>query len=401
MDEAPNIVMMLKYYPAASNNKQFADRRAYYSSSTADDYMGYVDKGVLEKGTPTDFVSYVGDGEKSSGLFGKDGMLSKERKAEMRKALRATGSVIWDAVISFKEGYGQKNIRDWRDAHGLLKAQLNRFFKQAGLHPDNVEWYAGLHTNTNNSHIHLSFFEREPKFLRQKDRTPHYHNGKLRQSGIDGFKIAAENYFSDATAKIKAARKEVLSAAQNALVYSTDKTVFNNAVTERLVDIIKRLPEDGRLSYASAGMEHIRRIADDVTAFILKHDKNLNRKYLGFVKCLQDRDDTTRNYCKRNHIKNVEQHLVADKTVEDLYKRLGNYVINTARLLRDKYYKKQFVKQGSASRRIARKGFLKSLELTAWLIGKYDTECAEAFEEYLERLEKMQQPQHEREEACL
>jgi len=110
MDDAPDVIVRLNYYPTKSNSEKYAKRRAFYSSNMTDDYMRYIDKGIVDKDIPIadimhpDFMDYVGDNEKSSGVFGKDGMLSKEQKAELRNRLLATGSVIWDMVISFKEG---------------------------------------------------------------------------------------------------------------------------------------------------------------------------------------------------------------------------------------------------------------------------------------------------------
>jgi hypothetical protein len=78
MSDTPNILVRLKYYPATGNNKQFANRRSFYSGSLPDDYMRYIDKGTEHKATAPDYVDYVGNNEKSSGVFGKGGLLTKE-----------------------------------------------------------------------------------------------------------------------------------------------------------------------------------------------------------------------------------------------------------------------------------------------------------------------------------
>lgn len=39
-----------------------------------------------------------------------------------------------------------------------MQSELPKFFKSAGLNPDNIEWFAGLHENTDNRHIHLISF---------------------------------------------------------------------------------------------------------------------------------------------------------------------------------------------------------------------------------------------------
>ena len=150
----PNVLVRLKYYPSGGGNAGYSGRRTFYASGGPDDYMKYVDRGITgDPITVRDYMNYVGDTEKSSGVFGKNGLLSKAQRAEIRKQLRTTGSVIWDMVISFETKYGDRYMRDTKTAQALLKARLNRFFKSAGLNPDNVVWFAGLHTNTDNRHL--------------------------------------------------------------------------------------------------------------------------------------------------------------------------------------------------------------------------------------------------------
>jgi hypothetical protein len=312
------VLVRLKYYPATSNSKQFANRRAYYSSSLTDDYMRYIDKGAEDKATTPDYVDYVGNNEKSSGVFGRNGLLSKEQKTEIRKALRTTNSVIWDMIISFESKFGDKHLTSTEAAQSLLNAQLNKFFKKAGLNSDNIVWFAGLHTNTDNAHIHLSFFEREPLFLRQKDKTPHYHNGKLRQIGIDNFKISIEQYFSDTAVQIKTARKKLMTDADDVL----GRTSYNKTLKSMLLKIASALPPTGRLGYDSENMETVRPLVDKLTSYLLKHS-TASKTYDGLKYFLNKNDDDIRTTCRKQRVKNVDNYLMPDKIVRDLYRVNG------------------------------------------------------------------------------
>ena len=158
----PNVVVRCQYHEKGSSH------RAFYDSSQKDDYLAYMDKGI--KSTKRiDYLDYTGNEEKSSGIFNANGVLSKEDKKVLRESLRKTESIIWDIVISFEEQYGNKNMYNAEQAQELLRKILPKFFREIGFKPENITWYAGLHTNTDNQHIHLSFFEKEPVWYdRQK-----------------------------------------------------------------------------------------------------------------------------------------------------------------------------------------------------------------------------------------
>ena len=130
--------------------------------------MSYVDTGSIDN-TQTDYTKYVGNSEKSCGVFSKDGLLTDEQKRELREQLRNTQSCIWDIVISFREEFGEMYCRDYEQAYNFIKKELPKFFTRAGLDKDNIIWYAGLHENTENKHIHISFFEKEPKFYKNNN----------------------------------------------------------------------------------------------------------------------------------------------------------------------------------------------------------------------------------------
>lgn len=391
MSDSPNVLVRLKYYPATGNNKQFAGRRAYYTSSLTDDYMRYIDKGADDKSGTPDYVDYVGNKEKSSGVFGKDGLLTKDQKAEFRKALRATNSVIWDMVISFESKFGNKHLTDTEAAQSLLNAQLNRFFKKAGLNPNNIIWFAGLHTNTDNAHIHLSFFEREPLSIRQKDKTPHHHNGKLRQIGIDNFKVSIEQYFSDTATQIKIARKELMTGADEAY----GNAAYNKTLKSKLLKIAAALPPTGRLGYESDNMEVVRPLVDKLTAYILKHSP-VSKTYGGLKYLLNEHDIDARNICRKQRLKNVDTYLMTDKIVRDLYRRFGNKAIAAALNIRKQKDKERLAaKRNSVQHRIARQDLSRAILEGLKLGAIYETECKNAFEEYLERLENARQEQYE------
>ena len=206
-----NIVFICKYYkPSDKYNAKHEDKirkREFLSCNGSYNYVSYVDTGSLDS-VPKDYTEYVGNSEKSCGVFSAKGLLSDDEKRELREMLRDTQSCIWDCVISFREEFGDEYCRDYEQAYNFLKKELPKFFTRAGLDKDNIVWYAGLHENTENKHIHISFFEKEPQFMKN-NKTFSYHSGKIPKDVLITSKLIFEKALTNKTAEIVKLRKDL------------------------------------------------------------------------------------------------------------------------------------------------------------------------------------------------
>ena len=370
----PDVIVRLKYY-----GKEHP-RRAFYSSGQTEDYLRYVDKGG--KAGYADYLEYAGNNEKFRGVFGKDGILSAAQKKELRRALKTTDSVIWDMVVSFEEQYGKTHLKDANDARELLNALLNRFFKKAGLNPQNMSWFAGLHENTDNRHIHVSFWENAPVFTRQQDREhKHFHSGKLQQAGIDDFKIAIENNYSELSARVKEKRKTLLEKTKQAISQTP-----HGALNALLTELYEQISATGRIGYDSENMTPVRKLADEITTHIIKTNPVLKNEYAVFRYELMRRDEQIREFCREQKIPNAEDFLIGDKTVNDLYRRLGNIVIRRA--LELKRQRKKTERSATGRKRYHGKSVLQSFCDVAYWNAVYEEEAVRLFEEFREKLEE-------------
>lgn len=379
----PNIVLRLKYY-----GKDHL-RRAFYASGQTEDYLRYIDKGG--KAGYTDYLDYANNNEKSAGVFGKDGTLTSAQKKELRRALKTTDSVIWDMVVSFEEVFGKSHLKNSDDARELLNSLLNRFFKKAGLNPQNMTWFAGLHTNTDNRHIHVSFWENAPVFTRQQDcEHKHFHGGKLRQAGIDDFKIAIENHYSQLATRVKEKRTSLLAKASQTLSETP-----NGKLSALLTRLYEQIPATGRIGYDSENMASVRKLADDITTHMLKTNPVLKNEYALFRFDLMRRDEQIREFCRKQKIPNEDDYLVGDKTVNDLYRRLGNKVIQRALELKRKH--KKAGRTASGRKRYHGKSVIQTLCNAAYWNAVYEQESIRIFEEFREILEDARE-QNEKDE---
>ncbi len=349
MADKDNVVFKCFYYKPKEkyNPETQADKiskREFLSCTASYNYVSYVDTGSSNK-LPKDFTEYVGNSEKSCGVFSEKGLLTDKEKRELREMLRTTQSCIWDCVISFREEFGEKYCRDYEQAYNFIKSELPKFFTRAGLNKDNIVWYAGLHENTENKHIHISFFEKEPQYFKNGGKLD-FHAGPIKKEILIDSKRIFEQKLTNATAEIVRARKD-LNEKFNIFL---NPFQLCKKTKKLLLALYDEMPKNGRTSYDSENMVSLKNKVDDVTKFILGHNEQTYKSYMQFNDKLMDLCEwqSERDYAKSKNYLN------------DMYRRLGNKTIQTALELgdlrdkiesitthqrKDRYYKKALRKR--------------------------------------------------------
>ncbi|MBS6562268.1 MAG: hypothetical protein KH328_02850 [Staphylococcus sp.] len=364
--------------------------RDFYSSSSGNDYIGYVSKGITEART-YDYVSYMDDNDKSSGVFDSKGLLSKQDVKALRNMLRETKSCIWDMVISFEELFGKEHLFHYEQAIGLLNNILPKFFKSANLNPKNVIWYAGLHENTDNRHIHISFFEKEPTFYNHRKKEYKYHRGKIPIIAVKELKLNAENYFNSPMEELKIKRKKLVESLKLELA---DKSFdeFESSLKWLLKGLFEEIPRSGRTGYDSENMKPYKERIDNITTLIL--EKSVYKDdYKIMLDTIIEYDEKLKKKCRKYNL-DENEYLYEPKFKHDLYRRMGNVLIKEIVNQREKEYKElQHIKNEKYRRRaeLKKTGYLLSI---ACVIA--DRTYDEAYEVFLEFQIKMRNAEIER-----
>lgn len=301
-----------KYNPTTQADK--IKKREFLSCTSSYNYVSYVNTGAENK-LPKDFTEYVGNHEKSYGAFNQDGLLTDKQQKELKQMLRITQSCIWDCIISFKEDFGDKYCRDYEQAYNFLKSELPKFFTRAGLDKNNIIWYAGLHENTDNKHIHLSFFEKEPQYFKNGGKLS-YHNGTIPKDVLIDSKRIFEQKLTNATAEIVRARKDLNDEFNRFLTPSQ----LTKKLDKMLTNIYSQMPNAGRISYDSDNMSYLKKDIDNITRFALLHNEQTKKSYMEF----EDEIYKLKRWQEERDYKTTESYR------QDLFRRLGNKVIQTA-----------------------------------------------------------------------
>ncbi len=367
-----------------SLQEKYGKARQFYSSNQEEDYVKYVDKGSKQK---IDYVAYSGDREKSSGIFGQKGMLNFKERAELREKLRKTKSIIWDCLLTFQPEFGQTYCNDYEQAYAMMKREMPRFLKDAGFNPDNVTWFAGLHTNKRHRHIHISFFENEPTRLRKRSKELQYSLGKINRACLDRFKIHVEQNLTDISAELRIARKDVTTLTQNVLFSKDSQIRYNSEFQSLILRLTESLPSEGRLSYDSENMRPLKPLIRQITDVAIKSNKKWHKAFLKFCGEVKKHDDETREMLIRNKVpeKYWDRYLKSETYLDDLYRRMGNQILNYVRVFKKK---ERPAKSRLARKRIRGKTAFDVIARSAQLQAAMEADSMYFFEEYLKKLEE-------------
>ena len=305
----------LAKYP--TRNERYGPKRKFYSCNQAQDYVTYVDTGSKQ-----DYISYSGDREKSTGIFGKNGLLGYKERVALRKKLRTTKSIIWDCLLTFQPEFGQTYCNNYEQAYEMMKCEMPRFLKDAGFNPDNITWFAGLHTNKRHRHIHISFFENEPTRLRKRSKELQYSLGKINRACLDRFKIHVEQNLTDISAELRIARKDVTTLTQNVLFSKDCQIRYNSEFQSLILRLAESLPSEGRLSYDSENMYPLKPLIRQITDIAIKSNRKWHKAFLKFCGEVKRHDDETREMLIRNKVpeKYRDRYLKSETYLEDLYR---------------------------------------------------------------------------------
>ncbi len=321
--ETPNIIFKCKYYKPKDKYKEETNdkeinKREFLSCTGSYNYVSYVDSGA-DRELPKDYTEYVGNKEKSCGVFNQDGILNDEQKRDLREQLRNTQSCIWDCIISFEENFGDKYCRDYDQAYTFIKSELPKFFKRAGLNKDNMVWYAGLHENTENNHIHISFFEKEPMFYSKGKLV--YHNGKIDKEVLKDSRLIFERKLTNKTAEIVALRKDLYEHHK----INLSRFELTKLMKKKLLAIYREIPPTGRISYDSESMKSLKKRIDETTEFILYANPQTKKSYLDFkLKIIEYKS------WEQDQRKEVPEKYQVSIYEKDFLRRAGNLTIQTA-----------------------------------------------------------------------
>jgi len=383
--KSPNVIYKSEFIPTQkdilTNPLKYGDyatkRKFYTSQNKSNDYVNYINTGK-PAGKFTDYLGYTTNKEKSAGAFNSNGLLSKEELADLKDKLKQTESPIWNGIISFSSEFGNLYMEDTNKAIELLKRTMPMFLTNAKFDVENVEWYAGLHENTENKHIHISFFEKEKTRFRANKKGLHFSNGMISKFAMDKFKLDIELKLLDMQTYLY--RDNLIST------FKTEREQNQYFLKNDLLKLARYLPK-GRTSYNSQNMRPYKFMVDKIVRKIFKNSPECQKYLLTFENKIKEVNAEIKKMCGRNKSR-YEKYAVDNKYMESLWSKFGNDIIRTAKTLNE--HQKAIdenIGKTLKDRRIKKQHRQFQLDYLAKFNEYCDNQAIQSFQNYLDKLE--------------
>ena len=304
-------------------------------------FSGYIDYLAREEAQRNDaiqtfnlFNDYMGNPEKSTGLFTneKDNLTHSEKRAlkDIFQTAQDNESVMWQTVISFDNRWleqngiydSQKQILDEQKLKEVTRLAVNRLLKSEGL--EHAVWSAGIHYNTDNLHVHIATVEPYPMREKMMYNGKKEVRGKFKLQNINNCKSAVVNEIM----RTKDINLQINNIIRKDIIASAESRNFreNPVIREQFLKLFENLQgvPKHKQNYNSYAIKPLREQIDGISeAYIQKYCKE---EYKKFTEILQRQ---SKLYAEAYGGGNWEDFEQTKK--EDLYRRMGNFVLREMR----------------------------------------------------------------------
>ena len=289
VSSSPSITFMLQYTEANSGFVDYTNRdeavevdnelnlethRQNIESLTEDELQKIQAEVPETKFNFQEYIDYMNrsyatenQNEEMTAIFTKEAnYLQRSKVTELKNKLEQAyqnGSLLWQGVISFdndflaKEGlYDLETGKvDQQAIKSVIREALPRLIEKEGL-SDSSFWWANIHLNTDNIHVHFGLSEvesaRKKFFYRPRGRME--YRGNFSQKTIERFKSDIfHGLLNEQTRGMIVRREQILANIRSELINSVfrDQKVRSSAEKNFLEQAYNHLPMDKKWRYGS------------------------------------------------------------------------------------------------------------------------------------------------------
>ncbi len=251
-------------------------------------------------------------------IWDKNGDVSKQ---EILKDLpKDKSGRMWTLVLSFPPEFAlESGLKTKQDYYLMTKAIMPKFILDNDLDLTNTKWYASLHQDTDNPHLHINLFEIEE--TRKKD-TLEKTAMKYLKSNIASYLVDNTSFYKDQDYLLLGLdykiRKSNYTKVDQELFFSNK---FRKSLNKDLLSLYNKLPKKGRLQYNSKNLDYCRKDIDKIIEKILYHDKI---KY-DFEKYYHSLESIERE--QKKLYGNSKNNKYVENKMKRLYSKIGNDIL--------------------------------------------------------------------------
>lgn len=299
----------------ATESSNLVDGPSLFEVKTGkeDSLMGYTGRGSATKNSQQDTRYFT---QTSSGrLYTEE---DRQRFAdENRKYLEVSGKPIWEFIVSldsyeFAKEHHCQTQEDWSI---ITQRVIPKLAKSLGIDPVNLVYWQDFHTNTNNPHIHLTFFEKQ--LTRTRGKIPAKNEKYIKTLFVT--EVVGRDLFKEKNGiSVDEYLKTTKKKAHDDLVTSIKSVDYKTC--QGLADLYAKLPTTGRLQYNSYQMNPYREELNAVIDSLLQMD-GVKEKYNEFLQTFDVLEETP------NEIMNGKIATMREAEIKKLYTVTGNYLL--------------------------------------------------------------------------
>lgn len=285
------------------------------------------------------YQEYMGNPEKSTGLFNED-YISSAEKEQIKKIFNQSGKqggILYQTVLSFEPEWLKEN--GIMDSDGHIHEDLLREYTRIAVNTiqekedmKSFVWTAAVHYNTAHPHIHIAMVDPNPSWIPGRGRCKVDAEGNLYQRGKwkESTMAAAKSRIVNKVLNLADTNKEINEIMRDRIIYQGKVNSFHRDYDPQIEgafsDLLQSLPEDMRLwKYGNNAMDLYRSQIDYISDMILKNY---------FEEDLKDLDKILDNISKQYAAAYGESKQGADfkkGKEKDLRYRMGNAVLSECR----------------------------------------------------------------------
>lgn len=246
------------------------------------------------------------------GAFNLHGAMTKQELDEWRAGAQKTQATLYHGVLSLS--MRQSELVGYEDMEKLVRQTFGGFLKNAGFEPKNVALMCAMHVNTENKHIHFTFYEKAPMYRDNRGRLLYRRKWNIDKQILRDYRMSTTAYLDEHKRDLSGWRNAAVAGIRALTVAPSDKTLYIE-----LCSLADKLPQSGRLQYNSDNIAPYRKDVDRMAMLLLRKDPDALAAHVKALREIKRREKalsetgTKSDYGKR--------------LLEDYKSRLGNAVL--------------------------------------------------------------------------
>lgn len=197
------------------------------------------------------------------GAFNLGGAMTQSEIAEWRKNAQKTKATLYHGILSLPTW--QSELVDYEGMEKLVRQTFGGFLENAGFDPDNVALMCAMHTNTENKHIHFTFYEKAPLY-RDKNGKKHFRRKwNIDKQILNEYRMSATAYLDEHKQDLYNYRNAAVNGIRRLVGVPNDQDLYIS-----LCALADKLPKSGRLQYNSDNIAPYRAEIDAVAMMLLR-----------------------------------------------------------------------------------------------------------------------------------